>query len=206
MGRPVTEPLSEAQREALEHLARCVDDQTYLAGGVAVALRFRHRQSHDIDLFTPSTDPAAQLERLANETQVRVVGQSPGTLQLEANGVPASWIRYRYPLLSPVERLTGIPIAVASLVDLTCMKLAAIADRGAVRDFWDLHEILERGQTSLAEALEAFTRKYPSYDVGHVLKSLVYFADADAEPLPSGLTGEQWEQIKRDLTSCVARE
>jgi hypothetical protein len=48
-----------------------------------------------------------------------------------------------------------------------------------------------------------FREKYPIEDVGHVIRSLVYYADADAEPPLVGLSPEDWVHIKGDLTSWV---
>ncbi|MFI5307314.1 MAG: nucleotidyl transferase AbiEii/AbiGii toxin family protein [Polyangiales bacterium] len=201
----MTSDITPAQRDALERLARVVDSATYLAGGVAIALRLHHRQSRDIDLFSPSIDPAARAESIATtERDVRILSQSEGTLYLEVHGVPASWIRYRYPLLSPLEHLPGIPIPLASLEDLMCMKLAAIVGRGAARDFWDLYEILTQANITLTAALGTFARKYASHDIGHVVKSLVYFADADAAPLPEGLSAEHWQLIKSVVEHWVS--
>ena len=59
-----------------------------------------------------------------------------------------------------------------------------------------------RGQR-LREALDAYGRKYTVEDVGHVVRSLVYFADAESEPMPIGLTQEDWERIKADLREWV---
>lgn len=189
--------LTEEQRDALDRLARCVDRSTYLAGGVAVALRLHHRQSNDLDLFSPSIDPMDYVETLAAmEPGARITSQSEGTLYLEVHGIPASWIRYRYPLLAPAERLPGVAVPVATLEDLMSMKLSAVAGRGAARDFWDLDAMLAHTQTELGEALEAFARKYATHDRGHVMKSLVYFAEADSAPLPAGLDPSHWAQIK----------
>jgi len=85
---------------------------------------------------------------------------------------------------------------VASLDDLACMKLSIIAGRGAARDFWDLHTIVTRTARPLGEFLEAFKRKYPVEDIGHIVRSLVYFGDASG-PLPAGLTSERWEELTR---------
>jgi hypothetical protein len=38
-----------------------------------------------------------------------------------------------------------------------------------------------------------------------VIRSLVYFADAESEPMPTGLTEEYWERIKADLRDWVRR-
>jgi hypothetical protein len=200
----VTQGVSPAQQAALEQLAQIVPPTTYLAGGVAIALRLHHRRSKDLDLFSPSADPAIYAESISStHTGIRILSQSEGTLYLEVSGVPASWIRYRYPLLAPPERLQAVPISVASLDDLMCMKLAAIAGRGAARDFWDLHEILTRRSVTLTTALEAFHSKYPSHDRGHVVKALVYFADAEQAPLPEGLGDEHWRRMTRDFERWV---
>jgi hypothetical protein len=203
MGRRVSDAITPDQRKALESLATVVDPETYLAGGVAIALRLGHRTSRDLDLFTPA-DPTTHADAFANPNlQTTIVGRSDGSLQLEVNGVPASWLRYRYPMLCPPERIEAIPIPIVSLDDATCMKVSAIAGRGAARDFWDLHAILVRESLSLEQVLALFKRKYATEDIGHVVKSLSYFGDADASPLPKGLSAAAWTSIKADFESRV---
>jgi hypothetical protein len=96
-------------------------------------------------------------------------------------------------------------LAVASFEDLVCMKLAAIGGRGAAKDFWDLHALLEAGaaRRDLREALELFGAKYPANDRGHIVKALAYFGDADAAPLPAGLTREAWNAEKAAIVARV---
>jgi hypothetical protein len=86
------------------------------------------------------------------------------------------------------------------------MKLSAIAARGAARDFWDLHTMLVGGVAggSLGTALERFRKKFTSDDIGHVVRSLAYFGDAEAEPLPGGLGAAQWSAIKAWFAHEVA--
>lgn len=194
------EAISATQRAALETLADVLDPSSYLAGGVAVALRLGHRQSHDLDLFVPVSDPVPLEQELVSRG-VRLVSRAEGSLHLEVGGVPVSVLRYRYPLLAPPEALPGVAVNVASMDDLETMKLAAIAGRGAARDFWDLHALLLARRRTLGEALDAYRRKYASEDVGHVVRSLVYFEDADAGPTPRGLTKELWQQIKGDFAT-----
>jgi len=131
-----------------------------------------------------------------------VASRSPGTIHLKVDGVPVSLIEYRYPLLLPPETCADLPVPVASLDDLACMKLSAIAGRGAARDFWDLHTIVTRTGRSLHEFLDVFTQKYPVEDIGHVVRSLVYFGDASG-PLPIGLTPDRWAAIQQDLETWV---
>jgi len=201
----VTETLTPSQKHALDTLASIVDPATYLAGGVAIALRLGHRQSRDLDLFT-TEDPTTHADAFADpKLDTRIVSRAEGTLHLEIGGVPASWLRYRYPLLTPPEHIEGIAIPVVSLDDAMCMKLSAIAGRGAARDFWDLHEILVRRSLPLSSALDAFRRKFRSEDTGHVVKSLSFFADADANPLPMGLSTKAWQSIKSDFEDRVRK-
>ena len=121
---------------------------------MAVALRLRHRRSHDLDLFSPSWDPSL-LAREPLDPTVRILTRQEGTLYLEVAGVPTSILRYRYPPLGSTESVPDVAVHVAGLDDLECMKLSAIADRGAARDFWDLHAMLSLPGRSLAQALEA---------------------------------------------------
>lgn len=201
--------ISSAQAAALGQVAPSLEPGTYLAGGVAAALTLGHRTSVDLGLFVPSEFDQERLsERIANHVPgARIVGRGPGTLHLEVGGVPTSILSYRYPLLAPAAPRAELPVPVASLEDLVCMKLSAIAGRGAAKDFWDLDELLRLGvaRGSLEEALALFTRKYASEDVGHVVRSLAYFADADASPLPSGLSPEAWATIKERTLEQVRR-
>ncbi len=195
------EGITAAQWQALAELAPALDEATYLAGGVAVAIRLHHRASLDLDLFVRHDFDADRLaERLAPAIpSLRVVGRAPGTLHAEVAGVPVSILSLRVPMLEPTSAVADLPVQVASLEDLACMKVAAIAGRGAAKDFWDLDQLLDRGVADgrLARLLELFRQKYGSEDVGHVVRSLAYFGDADGAPLPRGLTVERWEAIKR---------
>lgn len=199
--------ITDAQREAISSLAPALEDDTYLAGGVAVALRTKHRTSIDVDLFVPRDFDA---DRLAERVSVAVpsvvvTGRARGTLHLEVAGVPVSVLSYRYALLSPPRECSEVPIPLAALEDLACMKLSAIAGRGAAKDFWDLEELLTMGVGggSLAGVLVLYRRKYPVHDVGHVVRSLAYFGDADSAPLPRGLTPKRWEAIKGSMRRRV---
>ena len=187
--------LTPEQARALSALAPHLGSSFYLAGGVAVATYLHHRVSKDLDLFTPSADPAALESATLAIPGARVTARAPGTLHLEIGGVPVSLLRYEYPDLHEPER-TALPVPVASVDDLVAMKLSAIAGRGARRDFWDLFALLERTHRSLGEALQLFQRKFAQQDVGHVVRSLVYFADAEAEPMPNGMTEGSWTQIR----------
>jgi len=204
MGGTVIAGITEAQVRALKALIGILPSNTYLAGGVAVALRFHHRLSRDLDLFVESGNPeelASVLQAIGQ--QVKIISRAEGTLYAEVCGVPVSILRYAYPTLSAPEQLGNVSIAVASTADLACMKLSAISSRGAKRDFWDLHVLLGTFPRGLPEALELYKRKFPVEDIGHVVRSLAYFADADAEPAITELSAKHWETIKADFRCWV---
>ena len=136
---------------------------------------------------------------------MRVVGRARGTLHLEVYGVPSSILSYRYRLLKGTEERPGLAVRVASADDLACMKISAIAGRGLAKDFWDLHEMLEHGvaRGELTLLLEEYALKFPVEDIGHAVRSLAYFGDADAPPLPAGLSAEHWATIKATFQRMV---
>jgi hypothetical protein len=199
--------ITPEQEAALRKLAPALEPGTYLAGGVAAGLALGHRTSKDLDLFVPlEFDEDRLAERLAATVpDARIVGRARASLYLEVDGVPTSILSYRYPSLVPPSTQAGLPVPVVSVDDLVCMKLSAIAGRGAAKDFWDLEQLLEHGAAggALALALEHFTTKFGSEDVGHVVRSLAYFGDADAAPLPAGLDAPGWDELKRRIRDRV---
>lgn len=194
---------SEGQERALAALAPHLPADAYLAGGVAVALRVGHRHSRDLDVFTLTSDPQDIVEALGDRDDVRITARSAGTLYLEVVGIPVSILRHRYPLIDPAGPIPPLPLPVASLADLTAMKLHAIAGRGAARDFWDLHALLRHRSITLRDALAEHARRYPDEDPGHVIRSCAYFGDAEAAPMPAGLTPDAWRTIADDFERWV---
>lgn len=204
----MTPTVTADQQKALAALRGALPADAYLAGGVAIAAVLHHRVSRDLDFFLPRDfDPEPMSERLsADVSGLTVTSSAPGTLYFEIHSVPTSLIAYRYPLLFQPVRSPELAVPVASLEDLACMKLSAIAARGMARDFWDLHALLARGVAagSLERALDLYRTKYTADDIGHVIRSLAYFGDADAAPLPRGLSPADWLGVKHEFERRVA--
>lgn len=97
--------------------------------------------------------------------------------------------------------VTDKSICLASPVDIAAMKLNAITGRGSRKDFVDLYFLLQH--YSLSELLEFYHRKYQGAEEFLVLKSLNYFVDAEAQPMPRMLVDVEWEEIKRHITEQV---
>lgn len=180
-------------------LAKLGDSQLaagfYLAGGTAVALHLGHRLSVDLDFFGPTPfAPQQMAERLAALGRFRLEQIAIDTLLGELEEVKIGFFRYGYPLLASLSDLADV--AVAGLPDLVAMKLDALAQRGARRDFVDLFFLGQAGYPPKV-ALDLYQRKYAHLNVNraHVIKALTYFVDAESDPMPQMLKPVRWEDI-----------
>jgi len=106
-----------------------------------------------------------------------------------------TFLRFRYSMLEEPEPWSAYGCRVASLSDLMCMKLSAIAQRGAKKDFIDIYTMLRRG-ASLGAALQDYRRKFGVQDTTPVMYGLAYFDDAEKEPMPQMLIQEDWSRMK----------
>jgi hypothetical protein len=177
----------------------------YLAGGTAVALQHGHRRSADLDWF--STEPLREPLQMAQQLRddgLRFVTQrvAPDTLEGSIGTVRATFLAYRYPLLQPLVNLKACQCQLASRADLAAMKLSAIAQRGAKKDFIDLYALMKRAG-HLSPALEWYQQKFHVKDMAHLLFSLSYFDDADRERTPPLLWKLNWRAIKRAFSSWI---
>jgi hypothetical protein len=82
------------------------------------------------------------------------------------------------------------------------MKLAAVAQRGAKKDFLDVYALGWRS-CSLRQMLRWYQEKYGVQDVAHVLYSLTYFADADPDRMPRLMWDVNWRTIKATIRGWV---
>ena len=79
--------------------------------------------------------------------------------------------------------------------------LRRIQSRGTRKDFVDIYFILR--QYSLDNVLEWYSEKYPDANLYLVLRSLVYFDDAEMEPMLNVLEPLDWESVKRLISDSV---
>ncbi len=171
-------------------------DRFYLAGGTGLALQFGHRLSQDLDFFAADLfDEESCLQSIQGLADFSLVAKGPHTLHATIQGSKVSFLGYAYPMLFPLARF--LDLAVADPRDIACMKISAIAGRGTKRDFVDLYVSAQRfGLTNL---LQWFDRKYAQtrHNKLHILKSLVFFDDAEKDPMPHMLVPLDWDAVKR---------
>jgi hypothetical protein len=172
-----------------------------LAGGTSLALRFGHRVSVDLDFFTEHEfDPQAWVEDFGADS-VNLTGMASGTLQFVMDGVKVELLRHAYPRLADHEEIAGLRLW--SLQDVCAMKLNAIANRGSKKDFHDIAALLQR--LSLEAMLDFYRAKYQPAGLMMVVRSLVWFEDADSEPNPVSLSGPDWQGVKEIVSNAVRK-
>lgn len=197
--------LSPATLAALASLGpRAAEKGFYLAGGTGLALQLGHRRSVDLDWFTQAAFDPLVLARELQESglALAVRGTSRGTLHAALGEVRASFLSYRYPLLEPAVAAPELGCEIASLSDLAAMKLAAIAQRGLKRDFYDVVALGSSG-LDLGSMLALYQKKYSVRDVGHVLAGLAYFDDAERDRDPVLQAREDWASVQRKIRGWV---
>jgi hypothetical protein len=200
------EGLSKKQIEVMHHIAPPMRERGfYLAGGTALAIYYGHRRSVDLDWFLPGPlgDALVLAAWLRSAGLNFVTGQTgPGSLHGTIQGVRVTFLEYRHPFLQLPVNLSKPGISLASLDDLACMKLSAIAQRGQRKDFCDLY-FLGTKHHPLPDLLSLYSRKFKIKDISPVLFGLSYFDDADQEPMPRMLLDVQWRTIKKTIQGWV---
>ncbi|HHD56182.1 MAG TPA: hypothetical protein ENK89_00690 [Desulfobulbaceae bacterium] len=169
--------LNEKQRAILPKLANALKEtDLYLAGGTALALQVGHRPSIDFDWFGNEIgDPEILFYRLrAADLDFTISTNTFETVYVEIETVQVRFFGYNFPMLMPFCKWGEYGIQMASLDDIACMKLSAVTNRGSRKDFIDLHYLISHYR-SLGEYLQLFQRKFQQQDIGHVIRSLVFF-------------------------------
>lgn len=176
-----------------------------LAGGTALALQIGHRLSVDLDFFTArpfSTEEIfSELRRL--DLDPVILEESAGSLTVTLNKAKVSMFHYPYPFTGKEKEIKGIPVA--GIIDIASMKVIAISQRGARRDFVDLYFVLQ--EIPFRKVAENMIERFGRGRINpvHIGKSLVFFNDAESDPDPryTGTESPDWEDVKTFFTNNV---
>lgn len=204
MNHPHWEALTPATLLAFHQVAHLTFiTDFYLAGGTGLALHLGHRFSVDLDLFSPSEaavgpDQRDAMRILLKDPSLAITYDKDGTFVANWQDVGVSFFRLPlYPLVQQPVMLEGVPLA--TIPEIGAMKLAAIIDRGARKDLVDLYYLLQ--EVSLETIFEVAAVKYArvrSFPVS-AIRSLAYFVDAEALPMPRMLDRTSWSRMKKFL-------
>lgn len=171
----------------------------YLAGGTSMALQVGHRQSVDLDFFTPLKKiKEIEIEReLLNTGHWQMTYRESGTIYGKFMEAKMSLIAYPFFIPSKKKLLCGT-ISILLPTDIAAMKIIAISQRGRKRDFVDLYWYCQN-QEPLEEVVKRAVRQYPGQEdnLNHIMKSLTYFVDAENDPQPKIFFKADWREIKK---------
>jgi hypothetical protein len=184
---------------------RLTEHGFYLGGGTALALQLGHRISVDFDWFRsePIVDPLRlKVQVFGRRSGVVIRETAPGTLHLTVDGVSVSMLEYSYPSLRHLIYPRDLPCSLAAPADLATMKLSAIADRGAKKDFVDIYALVV-AKASLRTLLRWYRQRFGPESLPHVMRSLVYFDDAARQRMPRMLWPLSWPTVKAAMERWV---
>ena len=191
------------ERATFELLTELMQDETFnnfnLAGGTALALYIGHRNSIDLDLFTPNSFDAKELEEyLIDKYNFNSSFLAKNTLKGTINDIKIDCITHNYQYLDdPYQSEEGVRLY--SIRDIVAMKLSAIADNGTrIKDFIDIAFL--SSFFSLSEMLDAYEIKFPNSNKIRPLKGLTYFQDINfKEPIQMTNGSFNWDKIEKRL-------
>lgn len=170
-----------------------------LAGGTSLALQIGHRVSIDLDFFTVGHGLSFDEYDLAKKWKTEVLNKTESILNTYIDDVKVDFVATPYPFISKERVLEKLRLA--SMEDIGAMKFSAVTGRGSKKDFIDIHFLLQH--YSFQELLGFFSTKYRDASEFLLFKSLMYFEDADNEPLPKMLKPITWEEVKNSIKKEV---
>jgi predicted nucleotidyltransferase component of viral defense system len=195
--------------QCLAYLKRLMEisdlNHFYLVGGTALSLRYGHRLSEDIDLFSDKDFDNNELEKLIrfyfSDIESTNFHHTAFGIYCHLDDVKVDFMKWNEEWIDKYE--TEEAIRIASDKDIFAMKLQAAMTRGAKKDFFDLALLIEN--YSLNKGIEWYRKKYPYNDAMIPLKSLTDFEMAEDQTSPVLLKSKPWHECKKIIIDAVKR-
>ena len=183
-----------------------------LVGGTCLSLQLGHRVSTDIDLFTDEEYDSVDFASLDKTLRATFPFVSPppiggfisfGTSYFIGNSIEDSVkldLFYTDPFVFPC--IIEQNIRFSSIEEIAAMKMEVVGRGGRMKDFWDIHEILDH--YTLDEMISFYLQRCP-YGLAKekLLQQIVDFSFAEGDFLPNCLRDKDWDIIKLDLIDLV---
>ena len=204
------ETLPKQTKKALDFLAKekwLEKSEWYLAGGTALALYAGHRKSYDLDFFMRlvNFDTKKLLTRFINNPNWKTAIEDTNTIYGKLFNSKVSFIAY--PFFIPKQKMLQYGnIKILAPIDIAVMKITTISQRGRKRDFFDLYWCANNLEP-LENTIKRLKVQYPSvaHNYHHILKSLVYFEDAESDPAPEINFQANWQEVKKYFKKEVVK-
>jgi len=195
-------------------MANHLFDEFRLVGGTGLSLQIGHRKSADIDLFTDSVYGSIDFDAIDHYLHYHYPYVDTGDYRIIGMGKSYYIGNHKDDCIKLdlcytdkfIEDIVFADnIRLASIGEITAMKIDVISRGGRKKDFWDLHEVNEN--ITLQQMLALHEKRYPfNHDPALILEKLTDFRIADQDFDPICLRGKHWEIIKLDMIDLVKTE
>jgi hypothetical protein len=182
-------------------------DAFRLVGGTALSLLRGHRESIDIDLFSDAPYDSIDFETIdaflrqtfsyVDTNKYKVVGQGRSYyIGNSKDDCVKLDLFYTDAFIQEIVLIDGIRLA--TVEEIIAMKIDVISRGGRKKDFWDIHELMDK--YSMEEMLDLHKQRYPyTHEQMQIKSSFSKFENADDDFVPICLKGKYWEIIKLDM-------
>jgi hypothetical protein len=183
-----------------------------LVGGTNLSLRYGHRKSEDIDLFTDAEYGSLNYGKIEEFLRKRFAyfdaPDKSGILAfgrmyyigLDPDNAIKLDLMYTDRFLNAPENIIGIRMA--SLEEICAMKIEAIVNGGRKKDWWDIHELLNT--FSLKQILGHHAEWQPwTHNTKDILEKLIDFSRVDNDADPVSLRPIAWDMVKLSIINAV---
>ena len=200
-------------REVLtELMAEPLFEPFALAGGTSLSLRYGHRVSVDIDLFTSAPYGSLDFSQIESflewrypyclckdSTGIVGFGRSYYVGDSEEDSVKLD-LFYHDEIADPYETIDGIRLVSAR--DVAAMKIDVVSRSGRKKDFWDLDMLLDH--FGIDEMIGFHAARHPwDHERSTIINNLADFSLADEYPDPECLLDKDWGLIKLRFTELA---
>jgi len=173
-------------------------------------LQLGHRESADIDLFSDA--PYGKINYTTIDRHLKdkfeyvdspdvpvAMGKSYFVGNSAEDCIKLD-IFYTDPFIQPALKIDNIRLA--TLAEITAMKIDVVSRVARKKDFWDLHELLDN--FSIPEMIRLHEERYPyTHDPHEILRNFTNFEIADNDFDPICFKGKHWEIIKLDFVEAI---
>jgi predicted nucleotidyltransferase component of viral defense system len=179
--------------------------QFSLVGGTALALRYGHRSSEDLDLFFHEKFDHSIIEK-------ELIDEFGPGFDYESGHKQFGIFCYLEKIKVDIVYFPHLPIGITEITDnirmyssadIGAMKIQAILGRAKKKDFWDLYELLQH--YSLQQMMEWHKQKYPSQMLAiSIPNAITYFVEANDSETPVSYKNQTWESVKKGISKAVS--
>lgn len=203
-------------KDALLQLMQAEELKNFrLVGGTALSLQLGHRMSIDIDLFTDAPYQSINfdlIEAFLKANFYSVTGNFGGNAGMGKSyligNADLEMVKLDiYYSMDPFfqEAVHAENIRMATLEEIIAMKVDIVQRGGRKKDFWDLHELLDK--VNIRNMIALHKKRFEwTHDEELILNNFRDFSFADDEFDPICLKAKEWIFIKEDIQEQYHKE